>query len=382
MQRVDNPPDNLYVDGNPYTHTKGTIVPAAWLNALQEEVATVIEETGLTLDELNNAQLWESLLRRFDFWRLETATVTFVDASSFKVAGDVTAVYVQHRAVKLTQTSDGKGYVVSSVYSSGPDETTVTVTGITVDSGLTAVEYGQEFENMPYRIRVNHLVVSNWTTRTTPADLEWRSVCWSPGQSLFVAVAITGTGNRVMTSPDGITWTTRTSAADNNWQSVCWSPGQSLFVAVAASGTGNRVMTSPDGITWTTRTSAADNNWQSVCWSPGQSLFVAVAITGIGNRVMTSPDGITWTIRTSAADNNWTSVCWSPELGLFVAVAISGTSNRVMTSPDGITWTTRTPAVDAVFHSVCWSPENGVFVAISSSGTGNRAMTSLFFPVS
>jgi hypothetical protein len=27
-----------------------------------------------------------------------------------------------------------------------------------------------------------------------------------------------------MTSPDGITWTIRTSAADNNWHSVCWSP--------------------------------------------------------------------------------------------------------------------------------------------------------------
>ena len=41
--------------------------------------------------------------------------------------------------------------------------------------------------------------------------------------SLFVAVAINGTGNRVMTSPDGITWTSRTSAADNAWRSVCFS---------------------------------------------------------------------------------------------------------------------------------------------------------------
>ena len=35
-------------------------------------------------------------------------------------------------------------------------------------------------------------------------------------------------------------------------------PNSSLhIVAVAASGTGNRVMTSPDGITWTLRTSVA-----------------------------------------------------------------------------------------------------------------------------
>ena len=121
---------------------------------------------------------------------------------------------------------------------------------------------------------------SSWVWQKSPADNSWLSVCY--GNGLFVAVAISGTGNRVMTSPDGITWTIRTSA-DNNWWSVCY--GNGLFVAVADTGTGNRVMTSPDGITWTIRTSAADNNWRSVCY--GNGLFVAVADTGIGNRVMT-----------------------------------------------------------------------------------------------
>jgi hypothetical protein len=45
-----------------------------------------------------------------------------------------------------------------------------------------------------------------------------------------------------MTSPDGINWTLGTSAADNEWRSVTY--GNGLFVAVAYSGTGNRVMTS------------------------------------------------------------------------------------------------------------------------------------------
>ena len=44
-------------------------------------------------------------------------------------------------------------------------------------------------------------------------------------------------------------WTTSKSAADNQWFSVCY--GNGLFVAVAFTGSGNRVMTSPDGITWT-----------------------------------------------------------------------------------------------------------------------------------
>jgi hypothetical protein len=216
--------------------------------------------------------------------------------------------------------------------------------------------------------------VSTWTSRTSATN-EWYSICWAPELSLFVAVGISGTGNRVMTSPDGISWTARTSAADNGWRSVCWSPELSLFVAVAWSGTGNRVMTSPDGITWTSRTSAADNSWMSVCWSPERSLFVVVAEGGI-NRVMTSPDGITWTVRTSAANNNWQSVGWSPELSLFVAVANTGTGNRVMTSPDGITWTVRTSAADNGWQSLCWSSELSIFVVVAQSGAGNCVMTS------
>ncbi len=218
--------------------------------------------------------------------------------------------------------------------------------------------------------------VSTWVARTSAADSLWLGVCWAPELSLFAAVANTGTGNRVMTSPDGITWTLRTSAADNNWSSVCWSPELSLFVAVANSGTGNRVMTSPDGITWTSRTSVVDNNWSSVCWAPELSLFAAVATSGTGNRVMTSPDGVTWTSRTSAADNTWRSACWAPELSLFVAVAQTGTGNRVMTSPDGITWTSRVSAVDNGWLSVCWAPELSLFAVVAGTGTGNRVMTS------
>ena len=167
-----------------------------------------------------------------------------------------------------------------------------------------------------------------WTSRTSAANNNWRSVTY--GNGLFVAVADTGTGNRVMTSPDGITWTSRTSAANNNWRSVTYGDG--LFVAVSFSGTGDRVMTSPDGITWTSRTSAADNHWRGFTY--GNGLFVAVSYSGTGNRVMTSPDGITWTSRTSAVDNNWRSVTYGN--GLFVAVAGSGTGNRVMTAPSTI----------------------------------------------
>ena len=206
----------------------------------------------------------------------------------------------------------------------------------------------------------------NWSQRTSAADNNWRGVTY--GNGLFVAVANTGTGNRVMTSVNGETWTARTSAADNDWNSVTY--GNGLFVAVAATGTGNRVMTSPDGITWTSRTSAADNEWTSVTY--GNGLFVAVAQTGTGNRVMTSPDGITWTARSSAADNSWNSVTYGNSI--FVAVGI-GSGKLVMTSPDGVNWTSRTSAANTNWRSVTYG--NGLFVAVSSDDTGNLVMTSV-----
>ena len=224
--------------------------------------------------------------------------------------------------------------------------------------------------------RLNVLIASNWTIRTSAADNDWLNIAWSPSLGLFAAVSISGTGNRVMTSPDGINWTIRTSAADNDWQSIAWAPSLGLFAAVSNTGTGNRVMTSPDGINWTIRTSAADNSWRDVTWSPELGLFAAISNTGAGNRVMTSPDGINWTIRTSAADNSWRDVTWSPELGLFAAISNTGAGNRVMTSPDGINWTIRTSAADNSWRDVTWSPELGLFAAISNTGAGNRVMTS------
>ena len=272
--------------------------------------------------------------------------------------------------------------------------------------------------------------VSIASSATTPAGIswrtqsglgnQWRNVCWSPERSLFVAVAESGSGRRVMTSPDGLTWTPRTTPSDqaylaltwapelsggyfvalgygstvgmmsqdgitwtqttianNNWISMCWSPQLRLFVALSF---GNSIIGySNNGINWT-NTSAQVASWRSVCWAPnvpslGTGLFVAVGDSGV---VATSSNGTSWTARTAVTTNAWYSVCWSPELYLFVAVAISGTGNRVMTSSNGIDWTLRATPADISWYSVCWAPEESLFVAVAYDGTGygNRVMTS------
>ena len=227
----------------------------------------------------------------------------------------------------------------------------------------------------------------NWTSRTPAADNDWLGITWGgpAGREQFVAVAISGSGNRVMTSPDGVTWTARASASNNNWLSVVWGgpPGQEKFVAVAgdggAAGSGNRVMTSPDGVSWTLQTTPVDNAWWGVTWggAAGQEQFVAVSSTGTGNRVMTSPDGLTWSLQASASDSEWRSIAWGGPAGqeAFVAVATTG---QVMTSPDGLTWTSQTPAATNQWWEVTWGGPAGQekFVAVGASGTGNRVMTS------
>ena len=117
-----------------------------------------------------------------------------------------------------------------------------------------------------------------------------------------------------------IDWTIQTSAADNSWQSVTY--GNGLFVAVSISGSGNRVMTSPDGSSWTIRTSAADNVWNSVTF--GNGLFVAVAESGSGDRVTFRFEGdgtASSDSPTAQAPNCSALVCVDPWRGVPLASA-------------------------------------------------------------
>ena len=284
-------------------------------------------------------------------------------------------------------------------------------TGMTVSSGsgsftitfTNPVAQSSSVVKLTIRSTVDQTV---WTSRTSATDNNWNSVTY--GNGIFVAVAQSGSGNRVMTSPDGITWTSRTTPDSSEyWSSVTF--GNGTFVAVSSSGSyGNQVMTSPDGITWTTRSNpgrdysgvtygngmfaavggqgagamvmtsldgftwtqqsaiAGNNNWRSVVY--GNGLFVAVSSDW---KVMTSPDGISWTGQTVPASVSMRSVTFAD--GIFVAVGVSGSGNGVMTSPDGITWTSRLAAQANTWRSVIYG--NGLFVAVSEDGT-SRVMTS------
>ena len=221
------------------------------------------------------------------------------------------------------------------------------------------------------------MISSDGITWTVPTGLSnatnqnnaWRGLCWCPEWSLWVATAISGTtGYYCMTSPDGVTWTAKATPADQSWGYALWIPPDDTLttgrvLAFAYSGT-NRVMYSDDMCeTWTQVASATETNtWLSAAYSPELHKIVAVAYSGSATyRVMTSDDyGATWTNQTSPAQK-WTSVTYVPAISLFVAVSEDGTQ-QVMTSPDGATWTLR----DTPYHTVTVTEPTGTQEAYES----------------
>jgi hypothetical protein len=207
---------------------------------------------------------------------------------------------------------------------------------------------------------------ANWSSIATPSSISLNSVCWSPDLLIYVAV---GNSNKVIVSSNGTDWTEGSIPASNNWTSVCWSPQLSMFVAVSSTGT-IRSAYSYDGSTWTNGSgSSTYGAWKSVCWSPELSMFVAVGSSGSA-QISTSTDGIAWTSRYTGS-TDWNAVTWSSELSMFVAVGSVGTNPHIITSYNGTNWTLRLTDSN-VWNTVCWSDELNLFVALGE----NCAMTS------
>jgi len=63
MKKIDHSTaaDGLFTEGNPATGTPATVVTADWLNGVQEELAHVIEQAGITLDGEDLTQLRQAI---------------------------------------------------------------------------------------------------------------------------------------------------------------------------------------------------------------------------------------------------------------------------------------------------------------------------------
>jgi len=82
VHRIDSDAsvNGLFSAGDPASGQPGTVVSPEWLNAIQEEIAGLIEAMGGTLAKANNAQLAAVILGLFARLNTWTAHQTFNDA--------------------------------------------------------------------------------------------------------------------------------------------------------------------------------------------------------------------------------------------------------------------------------------------------------------
>lgn len=84
-----------------------------------------VSDISMSANGTNKKITFENLLSNWDGWQPANETWTYASASTFTVAGDVTAKYKAGTRIKFTQTTVKYGVVVSSSYSS--PNTTVTI---------------------------------------------------------------------------------------------------------------------------------------------------------------------------------------------------------------------------------------------------------------
>ena len=238
---------------------------------------------------------------------------------------------------------------------------------------------------------ITEYTVSNnlylFAERTTPSN-EWTGVHWNATDGVYVAVSQTGTNDRVMTSPDGVTWTSRTTPSpEGEWQDIS-SITSTIYVAVGNNGA---IMTSTNaGVTWTnTYLPAHGAVWEDIAYNYSNR-YVAVASTGTRRVMFTrSGDHSYWRGTPSADDNvEWRGVVYDNTNSDWYAVGNDAIMTSVVDPP--VTWTSITApgthdwqaiAYDNV-NDVCCAVANGVIMYSNSGAPKNTWTTITASPVS
>lgn len=177
------------------------------VTARSTDTLTVVRaQEGTTIRSFSAGDRFEHRLTAGDigfmqgsYWSREAAAVARVDNTHFTVVGDKTDIYVTNRAVRAIQTSTAGGFVVSSSYSSGTGLTTVVVTGMVIDSGLAAVECGQDPSSAPVYPNFIPVIPSAAGEGTVDAI----TATFSPALTLtdLTTCCVTATGANLTTTP-------------------------------------------------------------------------------------------------------------------------------------------------------------------------------------
>lgn len=198
---------------------------------------------------------------------------------------------------------------------------------------------------------------SNWTIRVGSDPKN--EVIWDGLK--FMALDSSG---RLFTSADGLDWSSSSGIpmdfSSELFKGLAYSPTLKRYAAAS----GNKIVSSEDGVTWTTRMTDTFMTAQSVIWT-GSKFIMA----GWNGRYLDSTDGITWNYKnvsgTITTTPHLSDVAWSGSLGRFVVTTAS--SGNIFTSTDEITWTELPAAAPSGLYGIVWTGSN--FIAVGSVGT-------------
>lgn len=270
----DSAVGNLYVEGEPGV-TPATVVSAAAMNAIQEELCAPIEAAGITLDAADRGQLIAALATLSDFATARAA--------------------VQNSTMKHdTSGTDVQAFAVKNV----SDIVAVGASGLILKS-----TNGGE----------------TWSSQTAAGGYtdDFRCAIWVSSLSLYIIAGKTG---EIQTSPDGVTWTHRSAASSYTGIFKDIAFGAGVVVLVGASG---EIQSSTNGTAWTRRQTGGAG---FIGLHFASSLFVA----GNGGGTYHSSNGTTWVSGGSeiVGDIDFGNGLW-----------VGGDAGAVYTSTNGTSWT-------------------------------------------
>lgn len=152
-----------------------------------------------------------------------------------------------------------------------------------------------------------------------PGAAAWWGAAYS--DSLGYAIATSAQGI-VVRSFDGITWTALADDLTNgNWRRMVRNLQDTLFVVVGIGGVaGQRVATSPDGITWTLRATPngpQSTSWTDICVNPVTGRIWCLTSAAFLQPFIFSDDGgITWAYGNALGGNDGGIRMIGADLGL------------------------------------------------------------------
>ena len=193
------------------------------------------------------------------------------------------------------------------------------------------------------------------------------------GYNSTVIVSLGQTTNETYTSVDGVNFTKGPNhpATEAESYNVNWFSKMSLFVTGALNG-GQRIMTSPDGLTWTLQVASLE----ALTIKSNNDICVAVGSTF--PYAMWSENGTDWTLTLTPISSS-RSLEWSDDRKEFVSIGIS--DNIVYRSGDGKTWEMTGNIVPMPMNdTLIWIRELGRYYYAAVDDDGNYSLYSSLSP--